>query len=82
MTEKERKRLRKQRKKRIYELKYIISHRIYSEINNSINHYASIRVKTELRFVTWLVKRDLERKGYKCELEEWFDSNDLLSVKW
>jgi len=82
MEGKERKRLRKQRKKRIYELKSIISHRIYSEINNSIDHYASIKVKTELRFITWLVKRDLERKGYKCELGEWFDYNDLLSVRW
>ena len=82
VKEKERKRLRKQRKKRIYELKEIVSFRIHTEINKSIDHYASIKVKEELRFISWLVKRDLERKGYECELEEWFDGNDLLSVRW
>ena len=82
VKEKERKRLRKQRKKRIYELKEIVSFRIHNEINKSIDHYASIKVKEELRFISWLVKRDLERKGYECELEEWFDGNDLLSVRW
>ena len=82
VKEKERKRLRKQRKKRIYELKGIVSFRIHNEIDKSIDHYASIKVKEELRFITWLVKRDLERKGYECELEEWFDGNDLLCVRW
>lgn len=84
MNDKEKKRLHKQRKRRIKELYRLINEKAYNEINNSLNKECGFYIKTEYQFITWLVMKKLERKGYKCKLEkQWLnDFNDYLYIRW
>lgn len=57
------------------------------EIENATKDNCYIEVKPELRFVTWLVMKKLERKGFTCELEKHdeysrFFPNDVLFINW
>ena len=53
-------------------------------IKNAHKRRCSVEFKDEYRFITWLIQKKLERKGFECLLLEDFcgSSNDILEIKW
>jgi len=53
-------------------------------IENAHERECSVEFKIDYRFITWLIKKKLERKGFECLLLENFcgSFNDVLEIKW
>lgn len=59
----------------------------YNEVPNNENAHekrCSVEFKKDYRFITWLIQKKLERKGFNCLLLEDFcgSFNDVLEIKW
>lgn len=87
MTDKLRKKLRKQYKKLIKEKYRNILKLAFCKIKNSTSRECLIFIDNKYCFATWLVKRKLEKLGFICELEKNFYDlfnlhEDCLKIKW
>lgn len=87
MTDKLRKKLRKQYKKLIKEKYRNILKLAFCEIKKSTSRECLIFIDNKYCFATWLVKRKLEKLGFICELEKNFYAllnihEDRLKIKW
>ena len=53
-------------------------------IENSRENQCYVEFKQDYRFITWLIKKKLEREGFECLLLEDFcgSFNDILEIKW
>lgn len=87
MTDKLRKKLRKQYKKLIKEKYRNILKLAFCEIKKSTSRECLIFIDNKYCFATWLVKRKLEKLGFICELRQSFYAvfhinKDRLKIKW
>lgn len=87
ITSEEAKKISRKNRKREYRRLYkLIKGKAEEAILSSTENDCYIEVKPELRFLTWLVMKKLERKGYVCELKrcKWSTLflNDILSINW
>lgn len=87
MTDKLRKKLRKQYKKLIKEKYRNILKLAFCKIKNSTSRECFILIDADYRFATWLVKRKLEKLGFICDLRKSFYAvfdidKDRLKIKW
>ena len=87
ITPEEAKKISRKNRKREYRRLYkLIKGKAEAAIFSSTENDCYIEVKQELRFLTWLVMKKLERKGYVCELKRYTWSplfpNDVLTISW
>ena len=84
--EKLRKRTRKNKKQFIKEKYRNIKWKVNVTIENAIENNCYIEINPDYRFMTWLVKRKLEQKGFVCELDKGDEfsifPNDILKINW
>ena len=82
--EKLRKQTRKNHKKWIRRKYKLLKGFTELTIENAHEKRCSVEFKEEYRFITWLIQKKLERKGFECYLLEDFcgSSNDILEIKW
>ena len=54
------------------------------EIENSHKNFCYVEFKHDYRFITWLIRKKLERKGFECLLIKDFcrSFNDILEIYW
>ena len=80
------KKMRERRKRQIVskyrQLKWIVEETLYATLSD---HYAYIDFKKEYIVPVYMIAIELERKGYKCEIDktigEW-DFNITLHIYW
>ena len=79
-----RKQTRKNHKKWIRRKYKLLKDFTEHTIMNAHKRECSIEFKEDYRFITWLIQKKLERKGFECLLLEDFcgSFNDVLEIKW
>lgn len=85
--EKQKKRVRKNKKYKIRSDYRKIKWLVENEILNATENYAYIETNIESRLATFIVMKKLERRGYKCRLKkgDWVSTifhNDRLFIDW
>lgn len=68
-TEKARKQVRKNRKRKVRSAYREIKKLAKVKISKAAGNFAHIKVDPEFRLATFIVMKKLERKGFKCELK-------------
>ena len=79
--------MRKQRKRQIVskyrQLKWIVEETLYATLSD---HYAYIDFKKEYIVLVYMIAIELERKGYRCEIDEGIGDmsyfNIVLHIWW
>ena len=53
-------------------------------IENAHKNFCYVEFKQEYRFITWLIRKKLERKGFECFLIKDFGESfdDVLEIFW
>lgn len=82
--EKLRKQIRKNYKKWVRKNYKWLKSETEFEIKAAHERHCCVEFKQDYRFITWLIKKKLESKGFDCLLLEDFCGgfNDVLEIKW